>query len=499
MADKDVDIAIVGSGAGGGTVAAALAPLCRDGARIAVLEWGPRLRPEELTGRELEMANRLYVDGGGMLTADGTMTVALGRAYGGSTLVYTGTSLHLPRAVLERWAVPGLDHDDLLERSRRYADENSVHLLPLELINDNNRLFRDGCARLGLGVAQFPINVSGCRGAGVCNLGCPNGAKQGTHEVQLPRAEAGGVEVVTNCRVESIGDRSLDVVVVPATVGHPSRWEPGHHRVRARVVVLAAGAVGSPALMLRSRLPVRLPRLGRDFTCHPAIILVAEHDAPLSNFHGHPKSYYCDHFAETRRFLLETCMYFPFVTAKSLSGFGTDHSRLMARMDHLQMILSLALDPVDDQNRITIDAHGKPVVRYRLSTPVLDALHGSIIEAARIFFAAGARRVHAPAGRGFFIEREQMDRLEHLVPRSRVRAGQLSVSSAHPMGGCRMGQGPEDSVTNSWGQVHDLPWLHVADASLFPRSAEVNPYLTVMALADRVAERIRERGKELLT
>lgn len=62
-----------------------------------------------------------------------------------------------------------------------------------------------------------------------------------------------------------------------------------------------------------------------------------------------------------------------------------------------------------------------------------------------------------------------------------------------------MGQGPEDSVTNSWGQVHDLPWLHVADASLFPRSAEVNPYLTVMALADRVAERIRERGKELLT
>ncbi len=61
-----------------------------------------------------------------------------------------------------------------------------------------------------------------------------------------------------------------------------------------------------------------------------------------------------------------------------------------------------------------------------------------------------------------------------------------------------MGAGPADSVTDSWGQVHGLEWLFVADASLFPRCAEVNPYLTIMSLADRVAERVRARAPELL-
>ncbi len=101
MAEHEYDILIVGSGAGGGTVARELAPLCREGVRIAVLEWGPKLRREELTGRELEMAGRLYFDGGGTMTRDRSLTVAAGRAYGGSTVVYTGTSLHVPRHVVQ--------------------------------------------------------------------------------------------------------------------------------------------------------------------------------------------------------------------------------------------------------------------------------------------------------------------------------------------------------------------------------------------------------------
>jgi len=82
MVRKEFDIVIVGSGAGGGTVAKELSALCRDGVRIAVLECGPRLREEEYTGREVEMADRLYFDGGGVLTRDRSVTLAFGRAYG---------------------------------------------------------------------------------------------------------------------------------------------------------------------------------------------------------------------------------------------------------------------------------------------------------------------------------------------------------------------------------------------------------------------------------
>lgn len=498
MHRREVDIAIVGSGAGGGAVARELAPLAAAGRRIVVLEWGAKLREEEYTGREVEMAHKLYFDSGGVLTRDRTMTLAYGRAYGGSTVVYTGTSLTLPEAVVRRWGVPGLGFEDLQARSAKYIEQNHVHLQDEGLLNDNNRLFRDGCEELGYRYAQFPINVDGCRASSLCNLGCPNAAKQGTHRVQLPAAEAAGVEVVTNCRVTSLGDRQLEAEVVPVDYGEPSAWSPGRYTVDAKIVVVCGGAVNSPALLLRSGLGEGLPTLGRYLTLHPALILVGEHDAPITNFVGHPKSFYCDHFHESEGFLLETCMYFPFTTAKNLIGFGPDHQELMRAFPRLQMILVLAVDPARADNRVTVDRNGEPVVDYTLTDGVLDSLHRSMVASARIFFAAGARRVHAPAGRHFFIDRSDADRVEELIPRENVVPGVISVTSAHLMGGCRMGSGPSDSVTDSWGRVHGHPWLFVADSSLFPKCSEINPYVTVMALADRVAEEVRRSAPELL-
>jgi choline dehydrogenase-like flavoprotein len=497
MRELDADIVIIGSGAGGGTVAGELAPLCAAGVRIVVLEAGPKLRPEEFTGREVEMASRLYTDEGGFLTEDRSMSIAFGRAYGGSTVVYTGTSLTITEPTVKRWGVAGLEHADLLERSRKYLSQNRVHLLPDDDINDNNRLFEQGCRRLGYRVEQFPLNLDGCRGAGLCNLGCPNGAKMGTHRVQLPEAERQGVMVVTNCRVDRIDDRRVMAAVSEAAIGEPSAWEPGEYRIRAKAVVAAGGAIGSPALLLRSPVSSGLPALGRYFTCHPALILVAQHDRTITNYHGHPKSFYCDHFADSDGFLLETCMYFPFTTAKSLTGFGAEHARMMSAMDRLQMILVLAIDPPEAENRVMLDTEGRPVVRYRFTDGVRRSLVRAMRASARVFFAAGAARVHAPAARQFFIEAADANRIDALIPFDGLTLGKVTISSAHPMGGCRMGAGPADSVTDAWGRVHGVPWLFVADGSLFPRCAEINPYVTIMALADRVAERVRTEWPHL--
>src|SRR5439155_318137 len=113
-------------------------------------------------------------------------------------------------------------------------------------------------------VEQFPVNVKGCRGSSLCNLGCPNQAKQGTNRVQLPRAERAGVEVATRAEVLRIEpDRTLTVRVsqkAAGTKGAPSEWAPGDYQVRARIVVAAAGAIGTPALLLRSPLPAPRPR-----------------------------------------------------------------------------------------------------------------------------------------------------------------------------------------------------------------------------------------------
>ncbi len=500
MTEKSYDVVVIGSGAGGGTVAEGLGPLAKAGYRVLVLEQGARLREEEFTGREADMADALYEEGGGFLTADGTMTLAFGRAWGGSTVVYTGTSLIAPERVIRGWGVPGLTHADVEKRCRKFMEENNVHLLAADLINDNNRLFVEGCAKAGYKAEQFPLNLKGCRGSSLCNLGCPNSAKQGTHRVQLPAAQRDGVEAVTRAEALKVSDRRVHVRVhapEPGEKGLPSEWEPGGYVLNAKVVVAAGGAVGTPALLLRSGYGASLPRLGEGFTCHPAHILVGEHERPITNDVGHPKSFFLDRSVE-ERFLLETCMYFPFTTAKNLTGFGAPHSALMRAFPRLQMILVLACDRATPGNRVTVDGAGKAVVHYPFTGETVTALVRATRAAARIFFAAGARRVHAPSADPPLLAREEADAIDTRIDERHFKAGKISVSAAHLMGGCGMGTGVSDSVTDSWGRVHGMPWLFVADASLFPDAVEINPYLTIMALADRVAERIREDAGALL-
>src|SRR5206468_12614325 len=130
--------------------------------------------------------------------------------------------------------------------------------------------------------------------------------------------------------------------------------------------------------------------------CHPANILVAEHSRAITNDVGHPKSFYVDR-AEAEGFVLETCMYFPFVTAKNLTGFGASHSALMRAFPRLQMILVLACDRAVVGNRVSVDGAGKAVVHYRFTDAVITSLVRATRASARIFFAAGAVRVHAPS------------------------------------------------------------------------------------------------------
>jgi choline dehydrogenase-like flavoprotein len=494
MKEISYDVVIVGSGAGGGTVASELAELCREGKRVAVFEQGARIRDEEFTCREIDMADALYEDGGGFLTAQGTMTLAFGRAYGGSTVVYTGTSLIAPARVIEQWSVPGLTHADVEARSRKYMQQNNVHFLDDARINDNNRLFVEGARQAGYHAEQFPLNLKGCLGSSLCNLGCPNAAKQGTHRVQLPAAERAGVEVITRAEVLRVEGKSVRVRVHEAHAGEkgaPSEWQPGEYLIHADTIVLAGGSIGTSALLLRSGLQRELPRLGHGFTCHPAQILVAEHAHRITNDVGHPKSFFVDR-AQQEGYVLETCMYFPFITAKNMTGFGAAHSRFMRAFPRLQMILVLACDRAVEQNRIAVNRAGRPVVYYSFTPEVVRSLVAATRAAARIFFAAGAVRVHAPTADPPLLDATQRDQLEQRIHERHFAEGKTSISAAHLMGGCAMGRDRSDSVTDAWGRVHGMPWLRIADSSLFPDALQINPYLTIMALADRTAQAIKE-------
>ncbi len=492
MTTVHVDVAIIGSGAGGGTVAATLAKLAEQGKRVVVFEKGPRFDHKHFSGKEIEMSGALYNSGGGFMVANKTVSLAFAEGYGGSSRVYTGTSLMPPKRVIDKWNIAGLTHEDLVPRAERFLRDNNAHQTPEEDINENNWLFKKGCDALGLHAERFPVSTKGCQGSSLCNLGCPNNAKQGAAVVQLPQAEAKGVEVVTHAEVTAIREKELSLRIdgTPHPWGYKSEWQPGEYTVKADVVVLCAGAIYSPTLLLRSGFGNGLPALGRYFTCQPAHILVGEHEKPITNAVGHPKTFIWEERVEQDKVFLETCMYFPFVTAKNLTGFGPDHESLMRSFDRLQMILVLACDEALPEHRVAIDKQGNPVVHYTLTEKTIESMVKGTRAAARIFFAAGAKSVHAPSARPTRLYPNEVENLDTRIDAKHFLPGSVSVSAAHLMGGCRMGEQVETSVTNAHGQVHGAPWLYVADASLFPTALEINPYITIMTLAERVAEAV---------
>ncbi len=181
------------------------------------------------------------------------MTLAFGRAYGGSTVVYTGTSLIIPPATVERWAVPGIAWDDLAKRSREVPRREQRPPPGGRGPQREQPLFRDGCETLGYRVEQFPVNLKGCKGVEPVQPRLPQRRQAGHAPGPAPRRRGG----------RRRGDHQLpgrpprrpralrDRAPTPGTAS-PPRWEPGDYRIKARAVVLAASAVNSPALLLRS-------------------------------------------------------------------------------------------------------------------------------------------------------------------------------------------------------------------------------------------------------
>ncbi|MEZ5170530.1 MAG: GMC family oxidoreductase N-terminal domain-containing protein [Acidimicrobiia bacterium] len=488
-ASLDVDVVIVGSGAGGAVAADTLA---RAGFRVAVIEEGGAYRAvEEAPDRPVERMLRHYRDNG-LTFAMGSPMISLpmGRAVGGTTTVNSGTCFRTPEDVLHRWersGVTGVSPEAMAPVFDEVEEVLGVTPVPEEVLGANGSVARRGAEALGWSGGPIRRNIRGCHGHGACGFGCPIDAKQGMHVTYLPRAVASGATIVAHARVREITVEEGRAVGVTAEVRDPATGDRrGELRVRARTTVLAAGAVHTAALLMRQKLAGSSGQLGRNLVIHPGAGTSARFDEDLSAWRGTMQSWYVDEHLNDG-VLLEATFPPPGLgySAGSLPGWGRhkDLFRLYPQVASMGSICS------DEGNGRVHSVGGNALVRYGLSTrDALRVLEG-IARSAELFFAAGAREVFPmlPGLESISSPRE----VEH-IRRGRWKRSEMHVSAYHPMGTARMGGDPSSSVVDPWGRTWDVPGLWVLDGSLLPSSTHVNPQITIMAMAARGAARLAD-------
>jgi choline dehydrogenase-like flavoprotein len=305
-----------------------------------------------------------------------------------------------------------------------------------------------------------------------------------------------GARIIVHGSAEKILIENGRAVGVLASVHNAQTGKTYRATIRARAVVVAAGALHSPAILLRSG--IENAHIGRHLHLHPTAISVGVYPEKVYAWQGVLQSAYSDQFARldgTYGYTLETAPAHPGLFGLATPWYGARNYRdEMTTIAHLASVIILTRDK--GEGRVTLDRAGEPVVEYKVSTyDRKHILHG-LRQSTRIHLAAGAERVISLQNKPTDLKRSQHEatqkqrlrEFDRLVERRDLGANRIVMFTAHQMGTCRMGAHPGSSVIDEHHQVHGVKGLFICDSSVFPTACGVNPMLSIMALAHKASQ-----------
>jgi choline dehydrogenase-like flavoprotein len=469
-------VCVIGTGAGGAVVAKELAEA---GVDVVMLEEGPHHSVDEFTARPREMSTLLYRDAGQVVTLGNVpIVLPLGRGIGGTSLINSGTCFRTPPPVLAMWGERfGLDEltaDELDPYFRRVERELNVSQVPADIAGRNSLVVQRGAEALGWHGDFIWRNARGCVGSGVCNFGCPTSAKQHVGLTYVPRAWAAGATTYDECRAERIemsGGRATTVVA--ATAGG------GRLRVECERVVVACGAIHTPLFLARQGLGGGSGELCRNLAIHPATGVRALFDEEIDMARGVPQSYFIDEFAD-EGIMFEGAAGPPDYAAMTFPFSGVKHREMMLQYKHISQFGLM----VSDLSRGFVRERGGRVeIRYDLNREDAATFKRGIELLCELYVAAGAKAIYPPVTGVAELTGGDLEPLR----RHDVRAQDLVLMAFHPLGTARADARPEHGVVDGDLRVHGTENVYIGDASVVPSSLGVNPQMTIMALATRLA------------
>ncbi|MGO8771022.1 MAG: GMC family oxidoreductase N-terminal domain-containing protein [Mycobacterium sp.] len=474
------DAVIVGSGAGAAMAARTLA---RRGFDTVLVEEGRRWTVEEFrTTHPMDRYAGLY-RGAGATVALGRPSVVLpiGRAVGGTTVVNSGTCYRPPQAVQRRWRDEfglGLaDADRLADRLDDVERTLRVAPVPLQVMGRNGRLLLDAAATLGWSAAPIPRNAPGCEGCCQCAIGCPRNAKFGVHLNALPQACAAGARIISQARVERVLHHNGRARGVRARRPDGTALD-----VLADTVVVAAGATETPGLLQRSGLGAH-PRLGRNLALHPATMLAGRFDDDVVAWRGVLQSAAVDELHESHGVLIEATSTPPGMGSMVFPGYGAELLGWLERATHVATFGAMVADRGVGS---VSSARGETLIRYNIAREDVAKLVVAIEAMGRLLFAAGAVEVLTgfPGAPTVASVPALQDALRRCDPRT------LHLAAFHPTGTAAAGVDEQRCPVDETGRLRGVHGVWVADASILPSCPEVNPQVSIMALALGVADEV---------
>jgi choline dehydrogenase-like flavoprotein len=458
------DVVVVGSGAGGGVVAGELADR---GRRVLLLELGPHKTAADFTRWEAKAAHDLWwpirfalIDGG----AGGAVALVAGRCVGGGTTINTKVALRAHEKDYAKWRdASGLEidlapHYDRVEHRLGVRERTDWR----KSVRTVEPAFRTLGAPLE---AVHSYTDANCMSCGSCLQGCPTNAGKSTMNTYIHDAWAAGrLELRANANVERVVIEDGEATGVEYLDDEGTR-----RRVDAGVVVVAAGTLNSPQLLMRSALPDSASSrlVGRNLGFHPARLVYGLFDEPQDNHMVYPITAHAmgHQHDEDGGFVIEA------TTIQDPIGFATTledengplyGQALVEAVRAFRRWVGLLVMVNDDNNgSVTVDENGVESYTAAFTPPEQERIDGALDFTRDVLREAGASTVRW-----------------------------TGLLTTHVQGTCRMGSDPERSVVDADAQSWDVKRLYVGDGSLVPRTLSVNPSLTIMALADRLAAHI---------
>lgn len=484
---EEVDVCIIGSGAGGAMAAKILA---ERGLSVVVLEEGGAYFRKDFTGRIKDSMATMYRNQGADATTNmPVVAVPTGKCLGGTTVINMGTCFRAPDHVLRSWEESGLEgygpegmapYYDLIE------EEMSIQPVKPEQMGRGGEIIAEGAKKLGLHPRPLRRNVSDdCKGCGNCAYGCLEDAKQSMIVKVIPAADKAGAKFYCDTRANLILHDGEKVTGVTARVMDRETGAFLYNAdIWAKVVVLAAGALHTPALLLKNGIANRSGQVGKHLKLHLCARTVGIFDELIDSHRGVCQNLYIDDYLD-QGIMLEATFTGPASQLVGLIGIGAELWDLCKDYRHMASLGIMISEK--GEGRVRSDGEGNPIMTFDITKEDAETLYKAMIYADRILFMAGAKKV--VNGNFKFPVVENMTELDKIL-REKTRIQDFMILAFHPQGSCRMGANKKKSVVGPDGQTHDLKNLFIADASIFPTSLGVNPQQTIWALAHRVAENI---------